>query len=212
MELDQLKVIWQRKTSAFTPKNDNELSAMLRGSSKSIVSKLKRSVWFEITITVMAGIGLLVYVSSLESGAVKWTSIALLLLFFAYLFFYFKKLILLRAFGRTTGSLHESLTTLVTGLEGYITFFERSYIILYPTFFVLALVFIAIDKGWDAFVARFDRPDVLFNTLVVILVYFAVVFWFTRWYIRKLFGTHLDKLRSILQDLGETSGQEKGPG
>ncbi len=52
MELEDLKSIW--KNNEFKPKDTNEIAAMLRGNSVSIVSKLKKSVWFELLLTIAA--------------------------------------------------------------------------------------------------------------------------------------------------------------
>ena len=45
MELDELKHIWKKTDVDFHPKGEAELASMLKGNSKSIIDKLKRSVW-----------------------------------------------------------------------------------------------------------------------------------------------------------------------
>jgi hypothetical protein len=57
MELEDLKSIWKRK-QGYEPKQEAEIASMLRGRSNSIISKLKRSVWFELIFTIACSIGL----------------------------------------------------------------------------------------------------------------------------------------------------------
>lgn len=87
MELDQLKNIW-KNTTGFQPKNEAELSSMLKGNSQSIIAKIKRNVWFELILTIATGLGLLIYALMLPSGALKWTCVSMLILFVIYPFFF----------------------------------------------------------------------------------------------------------------------------
>jgi len=81
MELDELKSIWKNNTPGFQSKDESEIALMLKKQSTSIIEKLKRSVWFELIFTILAGIAMLVYALTLPSGALKWTSVSALILF-----------------------------------------------------------------------------------------------------------------------------------
>ena len=64
---------------------------MLKRRSISIIDKLKRNVWVELIFTVVVSIGLLIYAITLETGALKWTSISLLLMCMTLYFILHKK-------------------------------------------------------------------------------------------------------------------------
>jgi hypothetical protein len=46
MEFDDLKSIWKKDKPGYEPKREEEIASMIKGRSTSIISKLKRSVWF----------------------------------------------------------------------------------------------------------------------------------------------------------------------
>src|SRR5688500_15071107 len=98
MELEELKNIWKNSNTEFQPKNEAQLFTMLKGRSRSLVEKLKRSVWFELIFTLIASVAFLIYALMLPSGALKWTTVSILILFVIYSFYYVKKLLLLNSF------------------------------------------------------------------------------------------------------------------
>src|SRR5690242_3854480 len=122
MELEELKSIWKNNPD-FQTKDESEIASMLKGNSQSIIHKLKRSVWFELIFTAIAGIGLLVYALTLQSGALKWTSTSILILFVAYSFYYIKKLLLLNRFNPATGNIRANLEMLIENLMNYLKFY-----------------------------------------------------------------------------------------
>jgi hypothetical protein len=200
MELEDLKSIWKRK-QGYEPKQEAEIASMLRGRSNSIISKLKRSVWFELIFTIACSIGLGIYALTLENGALVWTIISLLILFTSYLFYYVKKIILLNRFDPGSENLKENLQHLVERLTVYLNFYRRSYTILYPVFFVLGLLFGAREQGMDDFLYKISQPKTILLVIGLAIVFFFCSLWVTNWYLKKLYGNHLEKLKELLSEL-----------
>ena len=92
MELDDLKNIW-KQNPPYPHKNAEEIAAMLKSKSSSIIEKLKRNVWFELIFTALVGMALLVYTFTIPNGTIKWMIISILLVFILYTFYFIKKLI-----------------------------------------------------------------------------------------------------------------------
>jgi hypothetical protein len=201
MELDELKDIWRKTDSGFRPKAEAELASMLKGNSKSIVNKLKRSVWFELIFALVAGIALLIYALTLESNSLKWTYVSILVLFVGYSFYYIKKLTLLNQFNPAEDNLKGNLEKLIGNLTSYLKFYKRSYTILYPVYFFLGLLFAGVERGLTEFVHVVTTPRTLAFLLVPAAVFFLLSNWLVNWFLKKLYGNHLDKLRSLLSDL-----------
>lgn len=201
MELDELKNIWKSTTPGFRSKDESEIALMLKGQSKSIIDKLKRSVWFELIFTLVAGIAMLVYALTLPSGALKWTSVSALILFVAYLFYYAKKLTMLNKYGLAHENIKSNLELLVDSLDSYLKFYKRSYAILYPVYFCLMLLFIALERGADEFIAVITKPEKIATLILLAVFFFFCSTWFAKWYLKKLYGNHLQKLKSLLHDL-----------
>jgi len=201
MELDDLKYIWKSKEPGFLPKDESEIAQMLKGKSKSIVGKLMRNVWLELTLTFITGIALLVYALRMPSGALKWTASAILLILVAYTVYYIKKLMLLRRFNPATDNLRATLETLVASLSSYLNFYKRSYTILYPIYFLLGLLFSLLERGATGFLEALSRPRTITALLLVASVFYIASTWAVRWTLRKLYGNHLDKLKALVNDL-----------
>jgi hypothetical protein len=201
MELEDLKDIWKNNPPEFRAKGEDELAQMLKGNSKSIVDKLKRSVWFELIFTFVGGIIFLIYALTLETGAFKWTSISMIVLFVAYSFYYFKKLMLLNRFNPGEENLKTHVDNLITSLSSYLLFYKRSYAILYPAFFVLGLVFGGIERGAHRFFESLTRPSMIIYLISIAVIFFFFSTWFTSWWLKKLYGNHLDKLKKLAREL-----------
>ncbi|HEU5289594.1 MAG TPA: hypothetical protein VFU05_03050 [Cyclobacteriaceae bacterium] len=204
MELDDLKSIWKQDKPGFEPKKEAEIASMIEGRSNSIISKLKRSVWFEMIFTIVCGVALGIWALLLESGALMWTIVSLIVLFVSYMFYYVKKIMLLNRFDSSKENLKNSLQHLLDRLTTYLTFYKRSYSILYPVYFCLGLLFGALEKGLDDFLYRLSQPKTVLYLVFLAGVFFLFTIWMTNWYLKKLYGNHLDKLKELLKELQTT--------
>jgi hypothetical protein len=200
MELEDLKSIWKNGES-YKQKDEAEIASMLRGNSQSIVSKLKKSVWFELFITVVAGVVLLIYALTLPSGALKWTSTSILVLLVAYSFYYVKKIMLLNRFDSSHENLRSNLKNLYDNLSDYLKFYKRSYAILYPVYFVLGLLFGALERGTDEFLVSLSQTKTILYLVLIAGLFFFCSTWLTNWYLKKLYGNQMDKLQKLLHEL-----------
>jgi hypothetical protein len=201
MELDELKNIWRKNDPEFNRKGEAEIAAMLKGKSTSIVEKLKRSVWLELVFTLIAGVALLIYALTLPDGSLKWTSVSILILFVGYTFYYIKKLFLLNQFDRQADNLKNNLEKLVDKLSGYLKFYKRSYTILYPVYFVLGIAFGGLERGLTEFINVLSKPLTIIYLSVLAAVFFFCSTWVVKWLLKKLYGNHLEKLKSLLVEL-----------
>lgn len=200
-ELDDLKQIWKSHEQGYEPKKETEIALMLQGKSNSIIGKLKRNVWVELIFTIVCSMALGVYTFTLEAGAIMWTIISLLVLFVAYLFYYVKKLMLLGRFDASDGNMKSSLENLYQKLSIYINFYRKSYTILYPVYFFLGIFFGALDTGFEGFLGRMQNPKTVILLVLLAGGFFVFTFIFTNFYLKKLYGNHLAKLKELLEEL-----------
>ena len=199
-ELDDLKSIWKQQ-AGFEAKNERELLQMMGKSSNTIISKLKRSVWFELIFTVACIFILGMYTTTIPHGALMWTILSLLVLLISYTLYYVKKIMLLNQYDSSTDNLKANLRHLLERLDAYMKFYKRSYAILYPVFFVLGLLFGALESGFDRFIHKFDSPLYTASFIILSIIFMVGVYTITNWYLKKLYGNHIEKLRTILDDL-----------
>lgn len=200
MELEDLKDIWNKSNKGFHSKNESELAGMMKGNSRSIVDKLKRSVWFELILTIVAGIGMLIYATTLPSGALKWTTVSILALCVLYSSYYVKKLSLLRGFDPGAKDLRSNLESLIGNLTAYVKFYKRSYAILYPVYFGLGVVF-GIAESAEPRIHQLTDTRHLLLLAAMAIGFFFITMWFADWYLRKLYGNHIMNLKAVLREL-----------
>jgi hypothetical protein len=199
-ELEDLKSIWKQQ-AGFEVKKKDELLQMLGKSSNTIISKLKRSVWFELIFTVACILVLGMYTTTIPNGALMWTILSLLVLLISYTLYYVKKIMLLNQYDSSSDNLKANLRHLLERLDAYMKFYKRSYAILYPVFFVLGLLFGALESGFDRFIHIFDNPLYTASFIILSIIFMVGVYTITNWYLKKLYGNHIEKLRTILDDL-----------
>lgn len=201
MEIEDLKDIWKKQSANFEKKNETELAGMLKGRSRSIITRLKRNVLFELIFTFLGGLALLTYALTLSTGSLKWTSISIIVLFAVYSLYYIKKLRLLASFESGNDNLKTSLQRLIHDLRTYLRFYRRSYSILYPTYFFIFLLFTALEHGATGFIHRLAQPEIFITLVLGAGFFFVLSTWLTTWYLKKLYGNHLEKLEGLLKEL-----------
>jgi hypothetical protein len=118
-----------------------------------------------------------------------------------YTIYYIKKLTLLNRAQRGNENIHDTITLLVKNLMGYLKFYKNSYAILYPVYFLLGLLFGALERGTDKYLEFLSRPSTIISLLLVAGLFFLISTRLANWYLKKLYGNHLDKLKSLLNEL-----------
>ncbi len=209
MELDDLKNIWQ-KSDLYKPRREEEITDMLNGRSKSIIARLRRNVWFELVFTIIGGMLLLYYVFSIPSPSFRTAFVLVLLSFLLYIIYYLKKIKLLNRFEGSPGNVRANLERLVHDLDAFLRFYYRSYTLLYPGYLLLIVILAIADLGLDQFLESLREWRTVAYLLFLVLLSVALSFWISKWYLGKLYGTHLQKLRGLLRELqeGENSGTQ----
>jgi hypothetical protein len=201
MELDELKNLWKKQDQHFRHRDEAELSAMLKGKSKSIVAKLKRNIWIELVVTVVVG-AVLIYAYAAARSSMKIVSIAIVIAFVGYSVYYVKKLMLLQTFEATSGNIRSSLEQLVKSLSSYLKYYRLSFTILYPAYFVLGVILGGLERGGtERFFEILTEKKTLLVIAALAVVFFFSATWLVSWLLKKLYGNHLDKLKALLTDL-----------
>lgn len=205
MELEDLKNIWQ-KSDLYKPRREEEITDMLKGRSQSIISRLRRNIWFELVFTIVGGILLLYYVFSIPSPSFRWAFVLVLLSFLLYIIYYVKKIKLLNRFEDSQGNVRTNLERLVNDLETFLRFYYRSYTLLYPGYLMLIVILAIADQGMAQFLDALRDWRTIAYLLFLVALSLALSFWISKWYLGKLYGRHLQKLRGLLRELEEGDG------
>lgn len=203
MELDDLKGAWKQQAQQTANKllSEDELLSMLRSKATNSIDSLKRSVLFELWSTVLFLVVCMVVGFATADHSVRQISMIAVFLSCGFGYYYYKKLSLLKNLNVESKPIKETLSNLITQFEKFLRFYRWGYNILIPfALFIGAFAGYKASSEKDVIQIISDIP--MWITLIAILVPIAVLFNFgMKWYLKRLYGNHLSRLRSILGEL-----------
>lgn len=193
MELDDLKHIWQNAGEESQPSMDAEaLLRLTKQSSQNIIERLVRNIWYELVVSIFVVIAWFYYTLFYAEEHWRIGGLTMGIFMIASLGFYLWGLFRLKSISMADISLKESLTQLIKQFKLYIKAYTWLNILLIPfaNFLGAYLIFSPLEDG--------------IKTSAMIAVGMApLMWWLMRWYINRLYGQHLKRLESILQELNE---------
>ena len=207
MELDELKNYLNRQLDQQAPdQTPDEISAILQQKSISIVVRIRRSLWIEFLIGLLA-VAVILFASELSSEYFLQIYFQIFLAISALLLIIFGLLI------RSTYQLSPELSSVKTNLSRLyllISRFTRSYFIFTMATFLPVVFYSLIAAVYESsnhsmmeavqFYLQLPTGPLLLIGEYILLSGLGLYF-FTRWYIRTLYGKYLDKLRDLLAEL-----------
>jgi hypothetical protein len=210
-ELSKLKQMW---TSSFEGKEQsmdaNELMAIIRKKSSGPVEKLKRSLYLEIgTILLIIPFLVVVMFKLPQIYFILNTSVLLLLFIGALIYYYINLREVTELWNKSQDNLRESLeSTLVL-----FRFFRRTYYYLNIALFPVGIYFgfiigFGLGSGGKkvSTLLFFEGLPVIVNVLIWMGTFaflFGLFMLFLRFYVKKLYDIHINKLSLIHKELTE---------
>jgi 4-hydroxybenzoate polyprenyltransferase len=206
MELDQWKEIW--KEEGASPSNDaRKLKLLLEKKSNSPVAKMKRNLKMELWIIIFSyGAMILFYFIAFKGqlSEVSWFMLFIGLLFVAY---YQRKNKLLSEMECLSCQVKSNLQKQTTTLEKYIRFYLIAGTVLAPVSLLFFAWLLNIKRSTNTNLnILYPSPEnplwkvalgwVLLTVIITILFYFM-----NKWYVRKLYGKHVEKLKDVLSEM-----------
>ena len=208
MELDELKYELKNKLSGLQDKSTVDLTLMLHSKTSSVVSKLKRSLRLEMIFAIVftlifAYIGLF---NNHWSLRVYFGVFSIVFAVFSFIIAYLLKKT--TQLSRAELSIKKNLQTLVIILNEYIKRNFQLTMGLLPVCFVFSF--------WLGYNEPTPSMPGLTNTLVqtfkskarvnvFLVVYFVGLaiglYYFTKWYLRKLYGNYIAQLKAYIAEL-----------
>ncbi len=210
MELDELKsLINQKLTTAHAGRSGDDIAQLLTRKTVSVVDKLKRSLWIEIiccigAILLFAYFGFTGYNHAYQVYFSVFT--VLTVIFLVIVIYLLKRTQQLSA---TALPVKSNLQTIVQIIESFMKRYFQFTMGLMPACLIFALILIYHDHG--------SIPDAgtIFGTyfksswqmVLFLTVYVAIlatgIYYFTRWYLNKLYGRYVEQLKQCIRELEE---------
>lgn len=205
MELESLKTIWKDVSINTAATSAEDLEQMLSKKSKSPIAKLKRNLmWEMIAVAVLYGFTIIYYLSANKPGML-YMVMMLLVLGALYGWYYVAKRKLLNSMECVTCEVKSNLSTQLTTLEKLVKLYLWVGTLIVP--FLLILSFLVglffMDNG-ELLAKIGNKIFIVFGIWVLISFILTIpVFFLNKWYVHKLYGQHVKKLRQIVNEMNE---------
>ena len=205
MELEQLKNIWTTNTGPHDKKNEDLLQLLSRPSN-SPIAKMKRNLrWELIAVIILYGLTVIYYFFAFEGRMVELSWFMMAIGFF-FVIYYYRKNKLLNEMQCVSCRVKSNLELQLKTLEKYIRFYLVAGNILFP----LSLLFVGY-VGFFLYPERLNTPKTLMQSpamqslaikYAVVIVFLSIgVFFLNKWYVNRLYGRHIKKLKEILIEM-----------
>jgi hypothetical protein len=203
MELDDLRRQWRQAEPPQTNPalGTGELTALLARQSGGVVEQLRRNARLELRINygVLAASVLLV-----ARASELWLRLfggVLTLLAVVCIFYFYRKIGLLRNMDDPAGNLRAHLTRMASGLRSLIQFYYRLTLAMIPVSVSIMGLMAVSEAHTKITPTKLWLISALLLGLAVFL--YLPTAHFTTKYLQRLYGQHLDRLESQLRELDE---------
>ena len=204
MELDDLRALLRQHPPAPEPElRPADIHRLRAEQSTGLIEKLRANARWELafTLLLLAVLPPIIYRAPNLLALVVSGSLVPVALVGVY--YFYRKLRLLRELSVVTGGLRERLTELVAGLRKLIRFYYRFTLAMVPVSLLVGLL-VGLYEPENGVSPAFSVPKLAVG-LGITVVAGSVVLWataqVTRWYLQRLYGQHLDRLESHLREL-----------
>jgi hypothetical protein len=201
MELEKLKEMLNQSAASDNEVSATSLEKILSTKSKSVVGKMKRNLMIELSLMILLyGYVILKYFNNMT--AISWLLGGIELIFLIY---FIIKHRLLNRLECPSCKIQCNLTKQLNALERLLRFYLWIGVLLIPM--------TALGSFWIGY-AYYSYPGGLPKELSFLLLTSAIIlaatlllciplYFFTKWYIRKLYGAHIEKLKMMMNELNE---------
>jgi uncharacterized membrane protein len=203
MELDDLRRHWRQPEPAAAPASlgPAELRQLLARRSDDVLAKLRRNAKVEMAINYTL-LPLALGVAWL--APVLWVRLwggLLALIALVCIFYFHRKLVLLRHMSDPAGNLRAYLLRLTTGLRALIRFYYRFTLAMLPLVSLLMGVMVLTTTKRAVTPTKIWVIGALLAVLCVVI--YLPTAHTTKRYLHWLYGQHLDRLEAQLRELDD---------
>lgn len=208
MELEQLKEMWNSADKQQTDSSAEELQALLRKKSQSPIAKMKRNLLIELVVVLVLYTLIIVYYFLNFSGGMLALPVLLFVIGLVYVFYYIGKNKLLKKMECNSCEVKANLSMQVKTLEKYVRFYLVAGTAIFPITMVVAsciILFYSPQSQQYPSALQSKQFIVMFvGILIAATALFTIpVYYINKWYVRKLYGQHIERLKSIVDEMDE---------
>jgi hypothetical protein len=203
MEIEELKYLFLQQSSEAQKKSSAEtIAAMLKRKSATQTAVLKRNLLIELVMAVLFSFFPVYILISYPAFYAR----ALAILFLVAATFFAVKIIMLlktiRRYDRTAYAIRQRLRLLVEILNRSARLYIQSTTIAFPLLFGIAALLIHLDnQNRDALLFLATGTGAVVVYVITSLLWCVAMYFVTKWYVKKLYGQHINQLQSHLNEM-----------
>jgi hypothetical protein len=211
MDLDQFKQQLNEKLSTdHQGRSGEDIAQMLSKKTFSVIEKLKKSIQYEILFGFfgMMLFAVLAFSTKYQSVRTYFGVSAIFIFVFLFLLIYLLK---------KTTELNKVHQPVISNLNSYVILIEE-YMKRYFQFTMAMVPICLFFAGWLGYHEKSPVPEldkligkshlgmtVVLIISVIYLISFSVgMYYFTKWYLHKIYGKYVLELKKCIKDLQET--------
>lgn len=211
MELDELKsLINERMERVHIEKSPTDIALMLGKNTNSVVGKIIRSLIIELVVTIIFTILCLAVTifgayASLRIYFGIFTVVCIVFVPILYM-----KIIKTKKLTDSAVPVKKNLQILIALIKAYIKRYFQFTMLLIPISFMIALALGYSDESLNnpdisnGFFPDFIQSPLKISIMVLYIVVFTIgMYYFTKWYLKKLYGNYVHQLEELLDELEE---------
>lgn len=204
MELDSLKDIWRDlDQEASHQKDDQQIIRILHKRSQSPIARMKRNLLLELIAVVVLYSLTIWYFLQTSGGGYREIAVILFVVGVLFIFYYSKKNRLLGQMQCVTCEVRSNLQQQLKTLEKYVQFYFVGGTILTPVTYFVTGVIVLLKHADGDFVAEFTRSEEYAIFITIGLLLTVGTYFLNKWYIKKLYGQHIRRLKELLNQMEE---------
>lgn len=202
MDLDEYKIVRQRVTAAYSWKPVTEIAGYMRGRTQSVVDAIKRNLLLEMAFALCFLIGdCFMFMFFADVFYLRLFTLLLIIFCLCFIFYVLKLWRFIQVRYLFDITVKEKLSQYIQIISRFTKLYFQLTIVMIPLILLLALVAAYLDQSRAAgFIDLFSSP-VIWLYLCSCISWSVMMYFLTRWYIKKMYGNHLDKLRAMFHEL-----------
>ena len=199
MDLDNLKNVWKEQEAANVPDSEKDILSMLGKKSQRPIARMKRNLFWELLAVVILYV-LAISFFVMDQGGRYWENALLLFLIgIVFLIYYYYKNRLLKQMECVSCEVRSNLEMQVSTLEKFIKFYFCAGVAITPIAYYVS-GFVVLYKSAIGLNAPANLLYVFLGTGVLITI---ASYFINKWYVKKLYGQHVAKLKELLGQMEE---------
>lgn len=203
MELDELKKELQHKFEQDSAtRSIKPIESYIQQRSSSVIAKVKRNIVAEILLNLVflpAFTWVFIQYTSIYTRFFMGFGVLFCILFTAYLWKLFRKIKLVET---EPFSIRENLIRIISILAHFTRLYFQITMLMLPIAFLAGIITGYLDiAGSKELFARFTWTGSIAYYICFFAAWSFFMYFFTKWYIKKLYGNLLGHLRDQLREL-----------